>query len=461
MNARQIFPLLLIAATGCDFSGSSNPVKEAFAAAPREYREGTTVAFRFPTARGRDARLYQLPTLDDVRWRFETGRSSAKQMVGFAADRDILYFLTDADYLAALDLATGRTRLVDSNVVSATMTPAAIPLIVHRDGSIASVELRSVVPWATPMSAKPSAVWGTVRNGLLALVEKDGSATLHLYRQGQTPVVQPAPNPAVIVSTWGDAALALTDSGLYVLEPADPKAATFLPVKPRPTLATFSASGHRIYVVREDLRLVAFDRYTHQPVAVLALPGPTDASRSDPTGRFLLLRPVEGVSVWLVDLARWTAPQVVPAEWDETFPLVAPDGTLLVRRGDRVEALSPDSLTTLGAVTSRSDRWIVLSWDPRRLNLEAAVTAGREPELGGQLIYIQVSSTSNPDWAADLAGNLRRAGMSATVLPPDRPGEPYRVVLGPYPNRDEAEATGRQLGLPFWIFRRDTTSLNR
>jgi hypothetical protein len=51
--------------------------------------------------------------------------------------------------------------------------------------------------------------------------------------------------------------------------------------------------------------------------------------------------------------------------------------------------------------------------------------------------------------------------MPATVLSPDRAGEPYRVVLGPYPTRDEAEATGRQLGLPFWIFRRDTTALNR
>ena len=71
---------------------------------------------------------------------------------------------------------------------------------------------------------------------------------------------------------------------------------------------------------------------------------------------------------------------------------------------------------------------------------------------------MQVSSTSNPDWASDLVENLRRAGMAAEVLPPDVPGDPYRVVLGPYATREQAEATGRQLKLPYWIFTRDTTS---
>jgi hypothetical protein len=31
-------------------------------------------------------------------------------------------------------------------------------------------------------------------------------------------------------------------------------------------------------------------------------------------------------------------------------------------------------------------------------------------------------------------------------------------VLGPYPDREEAEAAGRQLKVPFWIFTRDTLS---
>ncbi|MCK5713305.1 MAG: SPOR domain-containing protein, partial [Hyphomicrobiaceae bacterium] len=105
------------------------------------------------------------------------------------------------------------------------------------------------------------------------------------------------------------------------------------------------------------------------------------------------------------------------------------------------------------------DRWLLMAWDPRRPGLEFAVTPGT-PEAAeeSQLIYVQVSSTSNQDWAVNLATNLRRAGMQATVLNPRTIDEPYRVVLGPYPTRDQAESTGRSLGLPFWIFTLDTAT---
>ena len=80
-----------------------------------------------------------------------------------------------------------------------------------------------------------------------------------------------------------------------------------------------------------------------------------------------------------------------------------------------------------------------------------------EAQHASQLIYVQVSSTSNPDWATDLAANLDRAGMQASVLPPESADEPYRVVLGPYATREEAEATRRRLNMPSWIFTQDTS----
>jgi cell division septation protein DedD len=80
-----------------------------------------------------------------------------------------------------------------------------------------------------------------------------------------------------------------------------------------------------------------------------------------------------------------------------------------------------------------------------------------ETQQASQIIYVQVSSTSNPEWATDLAANLRRAGMQASVLPPETDDEPYRVVLGPYPSREEAEATRRRLNMPSWIFTQDTS----
>ena len=38
------------------------------------------------------------------------------------------------------------------------------------------------------------------------------------------------------------------------------------------------------------------------------------------------------------------------------------------------------------------------------------------------------------------------------MLSPRSAEDGYRVVLGPYSTRAEAEAIGRKLGRPFWIF---------
>jgi cell division protein FtsN len=53
-----------------------------------------------------------------------------------------------------------------------------------------------------------------------------------------------------------------------------------------------------------------------------------------------------------------------------------------------------------------------------------------------------------------MAAQLERAGLAARVLPPpvDRSHEGYRVVLGPYATRSQAEAIGRKLGRPYWIY---------
>ena len=51
-----------------------------------------------------------------------------------------------------------------------------------------------------------------------------------------------------------------------------------------------------------------------------------------------------------------------------------------------------------------------------------------------------------------MAQQLSRAGLAARVLPPKGLDDGFRVVLGPYESREQAEAIGRKLGRPFWIY---------
>ena len=63
-----------------------------------------------------------------------------------------------------------------------------------------------------------------------------------------------------------------------------------------------------------------------------------------------------------------------------------------------------------------------------------------------------MSSSQNPQWAQELARTLKNQGLAAGVIGPRAGNETYRVVIGPYESRDEAEAAGQQLGRPYFIY---------
>lgn len=78
-------------------------------------------------------------------------------------------------------------------------------------------------------------------------------------------------------------------------------------------------------------------------------------------------------------------------------------------------------------------------------------TAASSDTTAGEQVYLQVSSSQNPEWAQALADKLGAAGLDASVLQPSGENTGYRVVLGPFGSREEAETAGRSLGMPYFI----------
>ena len=168
--------------------------------------------------------------------------------------------------------------------------------------------------------------------------------------------------------------------------------------------------------------------------------------------------------MWVVDLPVKRLVGSVPCTWRVDLPAIGPDGSLLVPRGDDIVSYRPDSLTETGRVKGgASDFWMLTAWRPRGSyrgafadadagaapadQAVAADTAGPEGPM-----YVQVSTSQNEAWSTEMAQQLSRAGLGARVLQPKNPDDGYRVVLGPYPTRAQAEAIGRKLGRPFWIY---------
>jgi cell division protein FtsN len=89
----------------------------------------------------------------------------------------------------------------------------------------------------------------------------------------------------------------------------------------------------------------------------------------------------------------------------------------------------------------------------------AALAAAADSASRAPSVYLQVSSSQNPTWAEELSQKLKAAGLPASVLKPARSDEAYRVVLGPYATREQAEETARGIGMPsFVVTAQDTRS---
>jgi hypothetical protein len=455
---RSVLLATLATLIACTSDQDDSSLREALAQTPHGPGVTASVVFRFPGGeRGRTATLYRLPDLDQVAWRFEAEDNPVVHTVGFASDDDLAFTLTSAAELVALDLTSGRARVVDTSVALATIGPTGTPYVVRADSSVATIRQRSANDWSTRFEGLPNAIWGAVRSRLVGVVPDEEGRSLQLLADGQAPVSQRLPAGTVAVSHWGDVAAVATDSGLVTLDPTTNASPRFLPLADAARVVTFSPSAHRIYVVDATGRLVTVERFSLTVLDSLFLAGPASELRADPTGRLLLVQSQFDDAIWVVDAVSWELVGSVDGEWDEQLPVVAPNGTILLRRGVRIVALAPATLEQTGTVLDdQSDRWLAVAWDPRRPVLELAESGETEEPEADQLIYVQVSATHNEDWARDLAANLGRAGMPASVLPPADFLEPYRVVLGPYASREEADDTRRTLDMPSWILTLDT-----
>jgi hypothetical protein len=457
-----------LALWGCRSRAASAP------ASPQQASQGVSrqtaaaaraagVAIRVPVAGG-IPRVYRLGALGEVPELLRARVPPIARVVGLDPEAEFLYVVTsDNASLLGVDLGSARVDTVAAGVAQAALGPDGTVYAVDGKRRVVSVARGARVAWPQPLPATPAQLFGAADQRLVALA----ASSVFTAAVGQPPTSRPLPGGSDVAATrWGDLIGVATDSGVVLMDPLGRRAPAFVPLADHPRALAFSPSGHRIYVARRtEPGLAAIDRYDREEIDGVALPLPAAAIRLDPLGRWLLARPAAGDSVWVVDLPVKRFVGSVPGTWSPDLPAVAPDGSLLVRQGEDVIAYRPDSLTELGRVRGgAADLWILTAWRPRagaRATLTSAPGAAPAPLAGGTSadsagpegpMYVQVSTSQNEAWSSEMAQQLSRAGLAAHVLAPKTADDGYRVVLGPYPTRAQAEAIGRKLGRPFWIY---------
>lgn len=454
---------------------------------PRQLPAGMVVEgslLRLPRDGG-SAQLLRPDSLTPLPWRLRGSLPPIARALGTDLEERTVYAVDTLGRLIGLDLEfqQWRVHLASARQLTATQDGIVFGLDSTRHpmrfaGRALTTFRASVENGPVRLLRAPSSQVAAYSpgSGTVQLLGEEGEVRRFAVPQGE------------VTTTWyGDLLAVTTDTGIALVSPAGRGADSlrFKELRGHPAVAVFSPSGHRLYVARNANDLVAFDRFSFDEAWSLDLPGSAAALRIDRSGRWLLAKPIAGDSVWVIDLVRREVTATVRTPWGDDLPMVTAGRTLVTRDGKDVVAMDiagaggPSVIARL--VDAAGDLFLAVPWLPRGVVAEpvtvattpadgdssvsvpdstatpppASADAPAQPPAAagdpGAEVYLQVSASQNEEFAKTLAGQLKDGGFPARVLPPKGPGEPYRVVVGPYPTREEAEAVGRRLGRSYFI----------
>jgi len=340
--------------------------------------------------------------------------------------------------------------------------------------------------------------WASVveDGGIVVLVRNGEQRELWLLRRGEsepaTRVELPLAPPG-ITTAWGRR-VALMSAGesssmlQFVAVPELTLAGSEKLDAPA-TAIVASPSSHEVYAAAGEGNLLSVNRLTRSVHTLARFDAPIDELRSSALGGYLLVR--SGGQAYRVTLDGEV--RGLDTEWTTDLPLGLPDGRVLAGSAGSVVAVSAedDSRQEIQAVTGPA-HWTLVSWDPA-----PPVVAGR---VEGVPLPGEVETEDDPAEAVDVAGPARLAAGEAPPSEPDlilserllgfytivvsarsyggvlsltrsldAAGYPtaiqtheddagvvwYRGLVGPYANRQGADAAARQLrrerGLQVWV----------
>lgn len=226
----------------------------------------------------------------------------------------------------------------------------------------------------------------------------------------------------------------------------------------------------------------------------------------DPMGRYVLARAADGDSVWVFAVGTDKLLGSVETEWRDDLPTVTPDGSIALLDGSDVRLVDGKSLSGRERIAKGGkDSWLFIAWNgfrPRAPGLDEPVTFGYDtavevpdwstdtgsatsegslaqgdsgrargagqppqrprsptaPSEAGQSgeagFTVQFTAVRSSDAAREVAREIGGSGSNAArVIATERAGVTiYRVIMGPFPTRDQAEQAARATGKSYWIY---------
>jgi len=452
------------------------------------------IVIRIPRAGG-NARAYIYPRLDSVVASISSAPPIARALA-FDPDDGTLAFLDDKGQPRRLDLRASEARTASKEKLTSLSSANGSAIFgINAKGSVLRITPTGDWTFDPPSPAKR------------VYPQRDGSVVIAGTRGGRTELWLIRPTDDEILATVtlpldatsgtqvGDRIYFASDSGLVGARVRDLSRVKTISLRKKVKALAPTPSGDRVYVALDDTNeLSIVDRYSESISGTIELPGIPDQLRMDPLGQVLLVKPATpGDSAWVVSLGTDKLAGSISGQWRSDLPMVLPGDLILSAQGGDVALINAGDLKERQRISDgAADYWFFTTWNgfrPRSQDLDrpvqfeppdsavgtdssqfpAAQDSAFQPPLRdaaptmvippnasaphARTFMVSFAAVLTEQKANDAAQAINVNGMRPRVVAiPQGATTVYRVVLGPYGSREEAEKIGRDSGRPYWVY---------
>lgn len=489
MTVRTTLLALALALAACGRGDrQETPASQATASATTQ-RGPDHLVLRVPRAGG-ESRVYAYPRLDTVVWNAESAPAPAR-VLAFDDEAGSIAYVDARGFPARIDFRQGTAGAVTKTRLTGLESWDGSNVYGINGGTVERYGPSGPWKWKPPLAAR--AVFPQPDASLLVLAQRGDSSVVWHVRPPATKIVDSVVLSKVdrtLRTQVGDRLYLGSGRELTGVRTRTMQRTTSIEFDDDIELLEATPSGDRVFVVIKGSTMVeVVDR------AREAISGRIDIGRHaadlrvDALGRYLLARPDGADSALVIALGTNRVIGAIATNWREDLPFVAPDGGIASASGRDVVVVDGETLRQRTSVRGgASDFWYAFRWTgfrPRDASLDRPV------EFGGPAtdsLRPPADSTKPPadssapahavpapprdtvahrpsgftvsfaallvaDKARDLAAQIRVGNETARVVTAVRDGSAiYRVVMGPYATREEADRIGRESKQTFWVY---------
>ena len=436
--------------------------------------------------KGGTARVYAYPRLDTIVWS-APGAPAPARVLAFDDEAGEIAYVDGKGQPARIDFRQGGAlTLSKAKLTSLTSTDGSSVYAIGADGAVQRFAEGGSWKWKPPLA--PRAVFPQTDGSLLVLAERKDGSVIWRLRPPATEIVDSVVLPRVdrtLRTQVGDRLYLGAGKELTGVRTRTMERTASITMDDEIEQLSATPSGDRVFVViKSDSVIHIVDRYREKESGTIELGRHIAELRMDPLGRYLLARPAGTDSAVVVALGTNRVVGALATGWRADLPFVAPDGGIAVAQGADVYVVDGATLKPTSRIRGgAADYWYPFRWTgfrPRAAALDQPVefavpsdsaraaqdSAAAHADSTAPVQVAPDTTTRRaagwtvsfaallvPDKAQELAARIHVGGETARVITAVRDGSTiYRVVLGPYPTREEAERVGRESRNSYWVY---------